>query len=383
MRVLPSDAERLLSTTSPIGRTITVVLLAAAFLLIGCQDTSSVTGLERGLSTDESLRYALALSPGNHTAAAGEYVQYLATLVDASGATRGPAIVTWSVGDAAVASISAAGMLRALRSGTTTVTARQGGRARSVPITVTGGSGAPTAPTAPSGSEPVFVAGTHTSLWHDNVESTASSADIYSRYTTMGGESGFHLDATGGVNGSRAIRVDWRAKSDCADDSHLLEGSFPASQEVVVQYSVRYQPGFVFDWIGRGGPCSGNAKKLFFLWAQTGSRFDFISENNALGAGSDVDHPLFAQNLGNAIAPDGLGDGNWHRITLRIRQSSTPTAPDGYIHGWVDGVQRWSVNNIPSNASGGWVLFKLPTTMNQGSPVNQSEWMDDFRIWRP
>lgn len=212
----------------------------------------------------------------------------------------------------------------------------------------------------------------------------SSTSDIYARYATQNGENGIHLDATGGLNGSRAMRIDWKKKSGCTDDSHLIEGSFPvAAREVVVQYSVRYQAGFVFDWIGRGGSCSGNAKKLFFLWAAQGSRFDFISENHFLGVGSDHDHPLFAQHLGTAVRPEDLGDGNWHRITLRIRQSSTPTATDGSIHGWIDGVQKWAVTNIASNASGGWVLFKLPTTFNQGSPVDQSEWIDGFRIWTP
>lgn len=242
---------------------------------------------------------------------------------------------------------------------------------------------APAPPPAAGSSEPVWT-GAGTSLWADDFEASGSTADLYSRYSTQNGESGLQLDATGGLNGSRGLRIDWRAKSGCSDDSHLIERSFAApAQEVIVQYNVRYQPGFVFDWIGRSGSCSGNAKKLFFLWAGQGSRFDFISENGALGVGSDLDHPLFAQNRGTTVRPQDLADGNWHRITLRVRQSSTPTATDGYILGWIDGVQRWSITNIASNASGGWTLFKMPTTFNQGSPIDQSEWMDGLRVWTP
>ena len=223
----------------------------------------------------------------------------------------------------------------------------------------------------------------HTSLWSDDFEGITNDAGIYSRYITQNGESGLHLDGAGGLNGSRALRIDWKAKSGCTDDSHFIEKGFTPSQEVVIQYSIRYQQGFVFDWIGRGGACSGNAKKLFFLWAGAGSRFDFISENHFLGVGSDHDHPLFAQNQGTAVRPEDLADGNWHRITLRVRQSSTPSTKDGYIHGWVDGVQKWRIDNVASNASGGWTLLKFPATFNQGSPVNQSEWVDDLRVWRP
>lgn len=376
-----------MSVSSPVGRTVSVVLLATALLLLGCGDAGLFTGARSGAAEQGEDRWPLAVSPGNHTAVVGESVQYAAVLVDANGDTY-PTAVSWSVSDTSVAVISTSGALMTRRSGTTTVTARSGRRERSAPLTVVATLPPPSSPASPTPppsttAEPVFVAGTHTSLWHDDLESTATTAALYARYATQSNETGVHLDATGGVNGSRGIRFDWRAKTGCTDDSHFIEGSIAPSQEVVVQYSVRYQPNFAFDWIGRGGPCSGNAKKLFFLWAQQGSRFGFISENRGLGVGSDYDHPLFAQNTGGAVTPEALADGQWHRITLRVRQSSTPTATDGYVHGWIDGVQRWAVNNIASRASGGWVLFKLPTTMNQGSPIDQSEWMDNFRIWRP
>jgi hypothetical protein len=147
---------------------------------------------------------------------------------------------------------------------------------------------------------------------------------------------------------------------------------------------VRYTPGFIFDWDYSGQhPCLGNAKKLFFLWSVSGSRFDFISENHTLGVGGDYDDPLFQQTAGPAVTDAMWGDGNWHRVTLHVRQSSTPTATDGFIYGWIDGVQRWSVPNWASQSSGGWNDFKLPTTFNQGSPVNQSEWLDELTIWHP
>ncbi|HXD24105.1 MAG TPA: hypothetical protein VN613_12165 [Gemmatimonadaceae bacterium] len=242
-----------------------------------------------------------------------------------------------------------------------------------------------TPPTA--GTEPSYASGGGTLLWQDNFDGRGTDAAMLSQYALMDGESGIHFDAAAGLNGSGAARIDWQAQTSasCLDDSHLIEHSFTPSQEVYVQYSVRYQPGFIFDWTGQSGGlgCVGNAKKLLFLWAASGSRFDFISENHWLGMGSDYDHPLFNQNVGPVVSDEMLGDGNWHRITMHVRQSSTPTATDGLIEGWIDGVQRWSWPNIASNASGGWVLFKMPTTFNQGSPVAQSEWFDGLTVWRP
>ncbi|KND49008.1 MAG: N-acetylmuramoyl-L-alanine amidase [Parcubacteria bacterium C7867-005] len=229
-------------------------------------------------------------------------------------------------------------------------------------------------------TEPQYQAGVNTSLWYDNFNQKLSSASIRSSYTTLG-ENSIFADNSQGVGGTNAVRFDWSASSNCQDDSKLLEWSFTPTNEIYVQYSVRYQSGFAFDWNGRSG-CSGNAKKLFFLWAQSGSRFDFISENHTLGMGSDYDHPLYQQNVGSPVSVETLADGNWHRVTFHTRQSSTPNALDGFIHGWIDGERKWSHTNIATYNSGGYYLFKTPATFNQGSPVTQSEWMDDFRIWR-
>lgn len=371
--------------STPLGRLIAVFSLVLALLLLGCSEPVGLATADGELRADRRFQYTLTVTPGNHSMFVGNSIGYVATVTDRSGRRYESGSIEWRVSDSRIARIASSGELVALAAGDATVTAVVYGLQTSVPLVVRQGTGTTLPPTGtqPSANaEPMFNASLHQSLWFDDFESTASTASIHSRYNTLNGENGLHLDASGGQSGSKGMRIDWQPRSGCSDDGHLIEASIAPSQEVVVQYSVRYQANFAFDWIGRGGACGGNAKKLFFLWAATGSRFDFISENHTLGVGPD-DRPLFAQHLGTAVTPEALGNGQWHRITLRVRQSSTPTATDGYIHGWIDGVQKWAVNNIASHASGGWVLFKLPTTFNQGSPVQQSEWMDDFRIWRP
>lgn len=234
--------------------------------------------------------------------------------------------------------------------------------------------------------EPRFVSDRHQLLWRDefDVPPPRASGQRYGRYLTY--------DATQlrtvpgvGVEGSSALEMQWRAADPaaraCSDDARLIEASFPPSPQLVVSYWVRYSPGFVFDWRGRSG-CGGNAKKLLLLWAEEGSRFVFISENGALGLGSDHDHPLLAQNRGVAVRPEYLADGEWHRITLRVRMGSSPTRADGAVDGWIDGVLRWQHEGIVTHNAGGYSLFKMPATFNAGSPVAQTEWMDRLLIWR-
>jgi hypothetical protein len=238
-----------------------------------------------------------------------------------------------------------------------------------------------------SEAEPTYNRANHELLWGDTFDAVAvpTTRGRYGRYLTLDARTP-QFDPTGGIKGSGALRIDWRpsaaTRGSCADDSNLIEAAFPPAREIFVTFSVRYSPNFVFDWSGRG-PCSGNAKKLFLLWAREGSRFVYISENGALGVGSDHDHPLFAQNRASLpYAPRDLADGAWHRITLRIRQGSTPSAPDGLVLGWIDGELHWRYDGIVTHNSGGYYLFKMPATFNSGSPVAQTEWLDNLEIWR-
>lgn len=236
--------------------------------------------------------------------------------------------------------------------------------------------------------EPMFARGEHELLWADDFNDAPrrprdADDQRLGRYLAVGA-SHMHFDPKAGVGKSGALRIDWaRAPlgAPCADDSRVLEAWFDPSPELYIQFSVRYTPGFVFDW-SKGGRCHGNAKKLFLLWPREGSRFVYISENGALGVGSDHDHPLFSQHAAVRLTPAALADGGWHRITFHLRQGSAPGRADGSIRGWIDGVERWRRDGIVTHNGGGYYLFKLPATFNAGSPRAQSEWVDELRIWR-
>lgn len=241
--------------------------------------------------------------------------------------------------------------------------------------------------TAPSLlAEPLYSSAQHDLLWGDEFDAPPRriTQTRYGPYLTLDART-LQFDAGAGVNGSGALRISWAAteasSARCADDSRILEASFPATPALTVSFWLRYSPAFVFDWNGHN-PCQGNAKKLFLLWAEEGSRFVFISENGALGVGSDHDHPLLAQNAGPVFSPHELADGAWHRVTLRLRQGSSPSTADGAVYGWIDGVLRWRYDGVVTHNAGGYHLFKMPATFNAGSPVAQTEWLDRLQIWR-
>lgn len=224
-----------------------------------------------------------------------------------------------------------------------------------------------------------------TTLWRDTFD--APDGGI-SNYALMQG--GFlHADPLAGVGGTGALRMDWPKSTTCSDDWTGLDHAIPgAPTEIYIQFSVKYQPGFQFDWRNAAASsCAGNAKKLFLVWSgDNRSRFIYVAEDHDLRAASDYEDALGTNRSQNAASPISLeeyADGNWHRVTFHIKQSSSITATDGFLYGWIDGVQRWSRPNWASGSVGGWVEFKMPSTFNQGSPANQSEWIDDLTIWQP
>ena len=320
----------------------------------------------------------ISLSPSTATIGIGALQPLTATLRDAAGTVLTGRTISWTTSAPLVGSVSTLGVVTGLVAGSTTITATSEGVSSNAVITVSSSVVPPQPP--PSGSEPTFQAGQRL-IWRDTFDGGLSDAAVLTNYITLNPQY-IHADAAAGLNGGGALRFDWQASTGCQDQSRLIEQGIEPTREIYVTYTIRYTPNFQFDWRNYSG-CTGNAKKLFFLYSVSGSRFDFISENHFLGMGSDYDHPLFAQNQNGTMSVEQLGDGSWHRITIHVVQSSTPTATDGVIEGWIDGVQKWSYRNVASNASGGWNYFHFPSTFNQGSPATQSEWIDDLVVWKP
>jgi hypothetical protein len=269
--------------------------------------------------------------------------------------------------------------------GSASVLAANSGITGSASITITA---LVTTPPPVSTSEP--MPGSGTTLVQDALTET-SLTGLLLNFLPMVGSLGNYvtMDPTGGPGGGGAMRIDWPVSTTCQDDWAGIEHAIPgAPTEIFVQFSVRYAPGFQFDWVHTGAaPCKGTAKKLFLVWpGDGGSRFLYSIGDLKLIAESDFDAAAGTnafQNAGNDMSSSQYGDGSWHRVTFHIKQSSTTSATDGFLYGWIDGVLRWSKPNWASGSIGGWVDFKAPSTFNQGSPANQSEWMSGLTIWRP
>ena len=129
------------------------------------------------------------------------------------------------------------------------------------------------------------------------------------------------------------------------------------------------------------------AKKLFLVISVSGSRLQLISENHHIVLYTE-NHLVGTrlpgiQNVGSEVTPEMLGDGKWHKITIHAKASSSPSATDGFLYGWIDDELKWFNPSYATGNTGGWYDFQTPTVFNNGSPIAQSEWLDNLSVWRP
>lgn len=92
--------------------------------------------------------------------------------------------------------------------------------------------------------------------------------------------------------------------------------------------------------------------------------------------------------------PYALRDGNWHKMTLRLKEESSADAFDGIIQMWIDGVAVMDINGGDSgNPYGAYQRgatkrlslfhhFQYPANINKGAQQNQDLSFDNVRLVR-
>ncbi len=126
---------------------------------------------------------------------------------------------------------------------------------------------------------PTPIPDSGSTIWNAHFWGYASTAALMSTYIHMSGESGVFLECHRWLWNWPAVRIDWAKQTNltainetgCSEDDHLIERGFSATKEIYVQYHVRYQAHFQFDWsvaraAGTAGECTGATKKLFLIY---------------------------------------------------------------------------------------------------------------------
>jgi hypothetical protein len=114
------------------GVVLFALVLAAA---PGCSSSDRTFGIENSLATVAAVA-TVTISPTSATISPGKTRQFSVTLKDAAGHTLLGRVVSWKSSNPLVATVSSTGLVKALKLGSTVITATSEGKSRTASVTV-------------------------------------------------------------------------------------------------------------------------------------------------------------------------------------------------------------------------------------------------------
>lgn len=183
--------------------------------------------------------------------------------------------------------------------------------------------------------------------------------------------------------GSKVLRQSWDAAVQAVTWSpDWLVHVFPAGTTdegdvFEIEYYLMYDPNFVFHQ-------GGSIMKSVLIRSDNGTSI-YINSHHvgpvtvANPFITDWDHMTSNMNGNNYTMPNG----QWvhFRWQIKIATEDLGTPKNGYIHGWVNGVQRWNYNNMWTNKGGKFVDFNLNSTFNDTLwGPNQHRYWDQIKV---
>jgi uncharacterized protein YjdB len=358
---------------------------------------------------------SVTVSPSSVSLGVGQATQLSATPRDEQGNVLTGRLVTWSSAAPAVAGVSSTGLVTAVASGSTTITATSEGHSGTAGVTVTSGSTA---------GEPAILSG-DVAVFADSFSEYASTTDLLNSFANRQSHGTISLDGTT-FGGNKAFKVTYN-NDGCLgsyDADVLIEKSVAnpnaASRDWFLQYQVAYQPGYQFWWGANIGSCPrGNASKEAIIFRDpnntTGGRISVLANTEtacpaiygSLGQllwnitidqqpGDAQPSGCGSQRIKQHLAlatkgPAAIADGQLHRVTLYIHKESASDVGDGIVRMWVDGVLVIDYNgDDPANAAyhrtytrlnGFGAPIQFPTVINAGAPQQESRWLDNVLVW--
>ncbi len=251
-------------------RALAAASASIAFLTIAACGGERIADPAASSGSDLDASSVLIISPGSDTLAVGDSLALQGVVKDRYGNVLVNRVITWSSSDISVATVSGAGMLRALRAGQVQIIAiskRQRGTAY---FTVA------TAPTIPVGTGADAECASPRAGWIfcDDFES-----DRLARYFEYDSAGGSFVRRPGvGVNGSTAMLVRFAAGQVAAGSLHLALGKVPAGAGLATvdgttnTYRDLYYRVYVRNdatWTGGGGDKLMRAQSIVASnWAQ-------------------------------------------------------------------------------------------------------------------
>jgi uncharacterized protein YjdB len=332
---------------------------------------------------------------------AGNTIQLMATLRDASGDVLLGRTVTWSSGNSSVATVSAAGLVTALAVGQATLTATSEGRTGSTSVTVT--APPPPPPGLPSPQPADLVVFDTRAGGAQSIQSVNTFAEAMQRFTEWRSSNTFATNMDG--NGTRAIRHQYSAASGCAQQEQSpWTRVYPLpvlTKEVYYQFKYRMgrhpnDAGTTFGEVNRfqitNDPCNSANGTNYGMKLAIFSR---THPSDGLGNAGRTDIIFGGPAPSNfSVRCDGCPGvayyANWRPqehvgesiiVTLYLKAESGENTNDGIVRAWVDGTLLIDHTNadLTSRYFSGPEIISVMNTPQ----INQIVYTWDHLIWIP
>jgi uncharacterized protein YjdB len=356
-----------------------VATVSASGLVTGVgAGTATITATSEGKTGTSTITVtpapvaSVTVSPATANVSVGGTVQLTATPRDAGGNPLSGRVVTWSTSQAAVATVSGAGLVTAVAVGSATITASSEGKSGTAAVTVT------TAP--PPGAAPWL---------EQDFRGFGSTAELRGDCTAFQGcvedknVGQIFLDQGVGVSAlglTQSMRYDFIAPGCTAQTVGRAIALPSVAREVWVELYLRWSPNFTTKNVN--GCATPPAHKLFFGYVTpdlSGRWALDWGQQGHLGVEGEWPRVGWA-----AVAPSGAAywDGNWHRVRLHWKFSSTTSASDGAYQLWIDDALVYNNQSVNTTAGTGLQWLTLGRNLDQGIPSGtMSLWWGRIRTW--
>jgi uncharacterized protein YjdB len=370
------------------ARSCTVLGLASGtayqFQLVAFRGTLNVDAVFGGLSnvatgttTSSTAPVAsVTVSPASVSLGIGGTQQLTATLRDASGNTLTGRTVTWASSAPLLASVSGSGLVSGLLAGAATITATSEGVSNTAAITITtGGGGSPL-------NEPAGFRALNDQPW----SLMTGSGWNYLRRTSSK-DDGIVVDLTAPRSAADVLRIVFTTDMAANTEPSVHWMGLPGVREIYTVWWMKISPNWQSSPAGAG--------KITFLFTNgAGQVYTGLYHQGGDPTSGWVTGPPYRIGVNTEWAPYGqrvwlpnatttfINPGQWHRVEVYYRWSTTSGAADGIIRWWVDGALNGNYTNV-QYPSGSFTEFQYAPTLQNPPTAELYMYLDHTYVSVP
>jgi uncharacterized protein YjdB len=309
----------------------------------------------------------ITLTPANPTVAIGASQQMQAVAKDAGGATIGGVAWTWTSSNANVAAVSSAGYVFGKAGGTAVITVAGGGKSATTTVTV------PTPPAPPPPPPP-----TGTPLASHGFEDGTFGPFVYP-WTQFPGDARVVADTTGAGKG-KVLRIRY-GRTSTAQSNDVNRGLFYGFPGGHRPGQTLYVGGDLFIPTLPATMESQNRKLMYwFPLDEPGVHDPDWLVVRAWGHDLSVEASVGTVPTVIGTARGAIAFAAWQRLETQITLNSSPTASDGTVRVWVNGVLKIEATGLRliTKANPTYAGYK---EVGIGYQVNASMLYEESRYW--